>query len=198
MEPSTTETTPSDAAPNDASNAAVSVVTVSETASVVEKTVGAELPPLPAPPSSLLGRTATPPATPSLTEDLRAGPAFDDLFTKAVEGARREGSGRVAAWAVAVVLFALFALRVIFDEVLPKLLLLGLIAAAVSVVVALVAHAVIEARRQRVMLEALEHLTRISQHDSVMRERLAPQIEALIEALRAPSSLLPFSVRKRT
>lgn len=198
MEPSTTDTTTSADASSDASNAAVSVVTVSEAASSVVKTVDAELPPLPAPPSSLLGRAANPPNAPSLTEDLRAGPAFDDLFTKAVEGARREGSGRVAAWAVAVVLFALFALRVIFDEVLPKLLMLSVIAAAVSLVVALVAHAVTEARRQRAMLEALEHLTRISQHDSAMRERLAPQIEAIIEALREPSSPFSFSLRKRT
>jgi hypothetical protein len=179
--------------PTGAEIPAVSVVAAGEAL----KTAQPELPPLSAPVSELLGRVSEPPSAPSLTADLRAGPAFDDLVHRAVEGARKEGSGRAAAWAVAVVLFALFALRVIFDDVLPKLLMVGTLGLAVAAVVALVSHAIVEARRQRAMLEALEHLTRLAQHDAAMRERIAPQVEALVDALRAPSSLLSFPLRKR-
>ena len=43
----------------------------------------------------------------------------------------------------------------------------------------------------------LEHLTRLAQHDAAMRERVTPQVEALVAALSAPSSLFPFASRKR-
>lgn len=171
-------------------------VSTTETSEAVQ-TAQPELPPLSAPVSELLGRASEPARAPSLTAELRGGAAFDDLFARAVEGARREGSGRVAAWGVAGVLLALLALRVIFDDVLPKLLLLGVVGSAVAVVVALVAHAVVEARRQRAMLDALEHLTRLAQHDAAMRERVTPQVEALVAALSEPSSLFPFATRKR-
>ncbi len=156
------------------------------------RTAHGELPPLPAPPSSLLGRAPSSPA-PSLTADQRAGPAFDGLVNLAVEGARREGSGRAAAWGVAVVLGAVLALRVIFDDALPRLLIVSVIGAAAVTVVALVCQAVVEARRQRALLEVLSQLARVSQHDAAMRERVAPQLEAVVEALRAPAAVLPFA-----
>lgn len=183
-------------APTQSPETAVAVLSPTET-SEAAKTADPSLPPLSAPVSELLGRTPTSAPERSLTADLKAGEAFDDIVSRAVRGARREGSGRVAAWALGAVLIALFALRVIFDDVLPKLLLLGLAGAVLAVVVALITHAVIEGRRQRAMLEALEHLTRLSQNDTAMRDRVAPQIEAIVASLSAPSSLIPLSLRKR-
>lgn len=160
------------------------------------KTAQPELPPLSAPVSELIGRTPAQEPPAALTADKKARLDFDDLVHRAVRGARNEGSGRVAAWALGAVLVALFALRVIFDDVLPKLLLLGLAGLVLAVVVALVAHSVNEGRRQRAMLQALEHLTRLAQHDAAMRERVAPHIEAIVAALSAPSSFALFSPRK--
>lgn len=158
------------------------------------QTAQAELPPLPATPSALLGRSLSAPL-PSLTGDLRAGPALDELVSRAVEGARREGSGRAVAWGVAVVLGAVLALRVIFDDVLPKLFLVLTGGVAVAVVVAIVSQAVLESRRQKTLLAVLEHLTRLAQSDATLRARIAPQVEAVVDALRAPSSVIP-RVRK--
>ncbi len=183
-------------APTQTSEAAIAVLSSTETREAV-KTAEPELPPLSAPVSELLGRGAPTETARSLTADVKAGDALDDIVSRAVRGARREGSGRVAAWALGAVLIALFALRVIFDDVLPKLLLLGLVGAVAALVVALIAHAVIEGRRQRAMLEALEHLTRLAQHDAAMRDRVAPQIESIVTSLSAPSPLIPLSPRKR-
>lgn len=158
------------------------------------QTAQTELPPLPATPSVLLGRSRSAPL-PSLTGDLRAGPALDELVSRAVEGAQREGSGRAVAWGVVVVLGAVLALRVIFDDALPKLLMVFAAGAALAVVVAIVSQAVMESRRQQTLLAVLDYLTRLAQSDATLRERIAPQVEAVVDALRAPSSVIP-RVRK--
>jgi uncharacterized membrane protein YobD (UPF0266 family) len=84
---------------------------------------------------------------------------------------------------------------VIFDDVLPKLLLVLTGGVAVAVVVAIVSQAVLESRRQKTLLAVLEHLTRLAQSDATLRARIAPQVEAVVDALRAPSSVIP-RVRK--
>jgi len=70
--------------------------------------------------------------------------------------------------------------------VLPTLLVMALAGALGLAAVALVADAVTEARRQRALLVALAQLGRMARLDPASRERLAPQVEAVIAALRAP------------
>ena len=96
----------------------------------------------------------------------------------------------------ALVLGTVLALRVIFDDVLPKLLMLAVLGGAVLAAVALVARAALESRRQKALLAVFEQLTRLAQHDAAMRDRVAPQLDAVVDALRAPTPLLPPFSRK--
>ena len=125
----------------------------------------------------------------SLPVDRGAAEVLADLTQRAVDGAAHEASGRTAARAIALVLGALLGLRVVFDAVLPTLLLVALGGAIAVAVAATVAHAVTEARRQRALLVALAQLARMARLDPESRERLAPQVAAVVDALRAPSPL---------
>jgi hypothetical protein len=126
----------------------------------------------------------------SIPVDRGAAEALADLTQRAVDGASHEASGRTAARAIALVLLALLGLRVVFDAVLPTLLLVALGGGVVVALAATVAHAVSEARRQRALLVALAQLSRMARLDPESRERLAPQVAAVVEALRAPTAPL--------
>jgi hypothetical protein len=134
-----------------------------------------------------------PDATPRALEGLRSVPvdrgaaeALADFTQRAVGGVADEAAGRTAARAIALLLGALLGLRVVFDAVLPTLLLAFLGAATVVAVALVVTRAVIEGRRQRALLVALAQLSRMARLDPASRERVAPQVDAVIDALRAP------------
>ncbi|MFO0605142.1 MAG: hypothetical protein U0324_18315 [Polyangiales bacterium] len=153
------------------------------TASTVLPT-GVSLPELPALPVTVVATESTGPR--SIPVDRGAGEVLADLTQRAVDGASQEGAWRTAARAVALLLAALFGLRVVFDAVLPTLLVVALGGAIAVTLAWVVAHAVTEARRQRALLVALAQLSRMSRLDAASRERVAPQVEAVIDALRTP------------
>jgi len=119
--------------------------------------------------------------------DRGAAEVLTSFTQRAVDGVSREGTWRTAVRAVTLLLATLLGLRVVFEGVLPTLLLV-MLGGAIAVTVAwVVAHAVIEARRQRALLVALAQLSRMSRLDAASRERITPQVEAVIDALRTPS-----------
>ena len=153
------------------------------TASTVLPT-GVSLPDLPALPVTIVAPESTGPR--SIPVDRGAAEVLADLTQRAVDGASQEGAWRTAARAVALLLGALFGLRVVFDAVLPTLLVVALGGAIAVALAWVIAHAVNEARRQRALLVALAQLSRMSRLDAASRERVAPQVEAVIDALRTP------------
>lgn len=151
------------------------------------------LPELPASAATLTGRVTVGPAAPSLTSDRRAADVLaplDGLVQRAVDGATRDEAPRILARGAAVVLAVLFAVRVLFDGAFTTLLLATVGVAAAVAVVALALQAYAEARRQRALLVALAQLSRMARLDPAMRERVAPQVEAVVDALRAQPGVL--------
>ncbi len=122
----------------------------------------------------------------SVPVDRGAAEALADFTQRAVGGVADEAAGRTAARAIALLLGALLGLRVIFDAVLPTLLLTALAAATAVALALVVTRALLEARRQRALLVALAQLSRMARLDPASRERVAPQVDAVIDALRAP------------
>ena len=96
---------------------------------------------------------------------------------------------RVALGIVGIVL----AVRLVYDELLPRILAVMALAATVLLGLAMTLRAVAEARRQRSLLVALAHLTRMCAADAGMRLLLAPQIDAVVTALRAEPRVWPWS-----
>ena len=157
----------------------------------------ATLPSLPAPPSVLLGDSTRRRLLP-LDDLLPAGEVstrLDQLVTSTVTEARREGANRVFLRVALTIVGIVMGLRLAFDDLLPKIVLAALIGAVALGVVALALQALSEARRQRVLLVALGQVSRLARLDPTMRERLAPQAEAIVAALRAPSRVWPFDLR---
>lgn len=157
----------------------------------------ATLPSLPAPPSVLLGDSTRRRLLP-LDDLLPAGEVstrLDQLVTSTVTEARREGANRVFLRVALTIVGIVMGLRLAFDDLLPKIVLAALIGAVALGVVALALQALSEARRQRVLLVALGQVSRLARLDPTMRERLAPQAEAIVTALRAPSRVWPFDLR---
>lgn len=157
----------------------------------------ATLPSLPAPPSVLLGESPRRRVSP--LDDLLApgevSTRIDRLVTDTVTEARREGANRVFLRVALTVVGIVMGLRLAFDDLLPKIVLAGVIGAVVLGVVALALQALSEARRQRVLLLALAQVSRLARLDPTLRERLAPQAEAIVTALRTPSRVWPFELR---
>jgi hypothetical protein len=147
----------------------------------------------------LLGRDANTSGTrPSLTDDRPASAAvLDDLVTRAVDGARQEGAGRSVARALGVVLLLIAALRLVFDDVLPRLVLVCLSGVVLAAVAVVVSHAVIEGRRRHALLVALAHVTRTARIDEATRAALIPQIEAIVSALREAPSPWPWAPSRK-
>ena len=157
----------------------------------------ATLPSLPAPPSVLLGESPRRRLLP--LDDLLApgevSTRLDRLVTDTVTEARREGSNRVFLRVALTVVGLVMGLRLAFDDLLPKLVLAALLGAVTLGVVALALQALSAARRQRVLLLALGQVSRLARLDPTLRERLAPQAEAIVTALRTPSRVWPFELR---
>ena len=60
------------------------------------------------------------------------------------------------------------------------------------VVVAVLAQSAAESRRQKAILVALQHVVTIARDRPDALVRMTPQIESLLAALRAPSSVWPW------
>jgi len=135
------------------------------------------------PPSAVTREPRTPLSIPV---DRGAAEVLADLTQRAVDGAGHEATGRTAARAIALVLAALLGLRVVFDAVLPTLLVGALGGAVLVALTATIVHAINESRRQRALLVALAQLSRMSRLDPEARERVAPHVAAVIDALRTP------------
>jgi hypothetical protein len=150
--------------------------TVGEVSSVV--TAGVE--PLPDRPGVLLGRIA------QLT-----GQSFANETSAAKTVNRLLGddtSGSTAMRAVAGVLALLVGVRLVFDEMLPKLVLVALVGAIVIGSLVVVAYTVIEWRRQRALLECLSQLARIAEIEGMQADVMG-HVSTVIDALKRKTRL---------
>ncbi len=136
------------------------------------------------------------PAGPTLDEGAARPTATDMPWTVAVRhlaephgGSAGYGLfGRVAVGVVGIVL----AVRLVYDDLLPRIVGVVALASTVLLGLAMTLRAVAEARRQRSLLVALAHLTRMCNTDVGMRSLLAPQVDAVVTALRAEPRVWPW------
>lgn len=123
---------------------------------------------------------------------LLSGPhPVDALRAEALKHLQREGSWRALLRALGVLLAVLLTFRLAFDAVLPRLLLAMIVGGAVVAVAVLALHHLNETRRQRNLLAAFGQLAAlVREHPGTLPE-LAPQIDALLGALRANAAVWP-------
>lgn len=166
---------------------------IQEPAAVAPKAID-PLPSLPASIAELTGRdvaadhlpppplTEAPPAL--VTGSDTALTSLEERLRHAAASTARDDLWRPVARVLTVVTLFLFSLRILFDDVLPKLVLAVVLGAAGSIVLAMLLHALAQARRQRSLLAALKRLTRTVRADPQLAATLAPQIDAVLSTLR--------------
>lgn len=121
-----------------------------------------------------------------------AGTVLDTLGQEAVAQLRREGSWQVGFRLIVALVAIVLTFRLASDDALPRLLILLGGGLGVVVVVAVLAQSAAESRRQKAILVALQHVVTIARDRPDALVRMTPQIESLLAALRAPSSVWPW------
>lgn len=117
--------------------------------------------------------------------------SLDTLREEALRHLRQEGSWRLALRALGVVLGVLLALRLAFDDALPRLLMVAAGGALGLALVVLLLHHLNETRRQENLLAALTQLTNVAREQPSQVPFLAPHLEALLASLRANAPVWP-------
>ncbi|MBI5513963.1 MAG: hypothetical protein HY909_09355 [Deltaproteobacteria bacterium] len=122
------------------------------------------------------------------------GSTWDPIARHLAEQALREGAWGRLLRGLALVLGSILGLRLVFDPMLPKVLLALIVGASVVALVSMGLLALALARRQRVLVLALRQLALLARRDA-LRDTVGPRLDAVLDSLREEPRVWPLTRR---